>query len=137
MKKIALFIIVFFVLTGCGSNDSKNNTNNIIDKNSKKHFGTLSNATVNIYELGKSKKLLFSEKTSTGKIVDNIGNFNAHTDSFDSKKFYLYEVSGGENWDIDKDEKVDKTSTVNKMFYRAIYKGNKSHVAWWSVVSRN
>ncbi len=129
MKRTILLMITSLLLIGCGSNETKDSA---IDKTSKKYFGMLSNATVNIYELGGAKKLLFSEKTSTGKMMDDIGNFNDYSNSFDSKKFYLYEVSGGENWDIDKDAKLDKIPTTNDKFYRSIYKGSRSHVAWWS-----
>ena len=131
MKKIAILAITAFMIAGCGSENSG------IDKNSKTYFGILSNATVNIYELGREKKLISSQTTTTGNTVDAIGNIDTRTITFDPIKFYQYEVTGGENWDIDKDGVKDKISTPNNLIYRAIYKGSKSHVAWWGIEMKN
>ncbi len=125
--KIVIPIIISLILVGCSGNI------NNIDKSAKGHFGVLSNATVNIYELGGAKKLLFSEKTTMGDTVDEIGNFDTHRNTFHTTKFYQYELSGGENWDIDKNGIKDENSTPNSQVFRAIYKGSKSHVAWWGV----
>jgi hypothetical protein len=133
MKKIAI-ILISFILVGCGS--GKSSTHSEIDTSSKKHIGVLSNATVNIYELGGVKKLLFSEKTTAGDTISKIGNFNTHKKSFEAEKFYLFEISGGKNWDIDKNIILDKNPTTNSQIYRAIYKGNKTHVAWWGIKTK-
>ena len=131
MHKVVLFLLAFFIVTGCGS-DSSAKKSVKIDKNSKEYFGVIANATINIYELGGVKKRLFSGETTAGNSIEDIGNLDLRTLSFDANKFYLYEVLGGENWDIDEDGEVDTKSTPNGLLYRAVYKGTKSHVAWWS-----
>jgi hypothetical protein len=143
MKKSIMFIISIFILSGCGGGESSTTKNSIdktplittnIDKTSKAYFGTLAEATVNIYQLGEGdKRLLFTEKTSTGSTMDEIGNFNAHFDELKKNKFYQYEVIGGKNWDADKDGNLDSQPTNNEITYRAINRGIKSHVKWWSV----
>ena len=143
MKKVILLIVSIYILTGCGGGENSTTKKNInktplittnTDKTSKAYFGALSEATVNIYQLGEGdKKLLFSEKTSSGTTLQEIGNFNAHLDELNSRKFYQYEVIGGKNWDADKDGNIDSQPTNNKTTYRAINRGSKSHVKWWSV----
>lgn len=135
MMKIITLALTAFMLVGCGSGKSSV-TDTQIDKKSKVHFGVLSNATLNIYELGGAKKLLFSEKTTAGNTLDTIGNFHTPTNKFDPIKFYQYEVHGGENWDIDKDGIKDETSTQNSQIFRAIYKGKNIHVSWWAIQTK-
>ena len=132
MIKIVTATILTFILVGCGSGS----TYSKVDKKSKVHFGLLSNATIKIYELGEEKKLIFNETTSTGTTLEEIGNFDTSSISFDGAKFYQYEISGGENWDIDKDGKMDTISTQNSQVFRAVYKGKKSHVAWWGIKTK-
>jgi len=143
MKKVILLIVSIYILTGCGGGENSTVKKSIdktplvttnIDKTSKAYFGALGDATVNIYQLGEGdKKLLFSEKTSSGTTLEEIGNFNAHFDELNSKKFYQYEVIGGKNWDIDKDGNIDSLATTNETTYRAINRGSKHHVKWWRV----
>jgi hypothetical protein len=143
MKKSIMFIISIFILSGCGGGENSTAKKSIdktplittnTDKTSKAYFGTLGEATVNIYQLGVGdKKLLFTEKTSTGSTIDEIGNFNAHFDELKNNKFYQYEVIGGKNWDADRDGNLDNQPTNNETTYRAINRGSKSHVKWWSV----
>jgi hypothetical protein len=118
-------------MIGCGSGSSK--TTNKPDKKhiSKSHYGALAGATVKIYEIGTEKKLLFTQETTSGDSVKEIGNFDMHENELDSKKFYQFQITGGENWDIDKDGIKDSEPTTNSQIFRAVYKGNKSHVAWW------
>ena len=130
MRKTAILAITAFILIGCGSGNS---TDTHIDKKSKAHFGLLSNATIKIYELGGTKKLIYSDTTTTGDTLDSIGNFKTNTVSFETAKFYQYEVRDGENWDVDKDGVKDEKATPNTQIFRAIYKGKNSHVAWWGI----
>jgi hypothetical protein len=118
-------------MIGCGSQESKPKTPDSSNKKSKAHYGALSGATVKIYEIGDEKKLLFTEKTTFGESIEEIGNFNMHEKELNSKKFYQFQITGGENWDIDKDGIKDSKPTSNSQMFRAIYKGEKSHVAWW------
>ncbi len=141
MFKFLIKLIIISILTGCDGDSvrvtSLGESSLSLNKHSKEYFGTLSDATIKIYELGLGeKKLLFSENTTGGNDVNEIGNFDAHTQSFDSKIFYLYELSGGDNWDIDCDGIIDLESTKNKFIYRSIYKGKKIHVAWWGAKIR-
>jgi len=117
-------------MIGCGSGAKKTN---ILDKKyiSKTHYGTLSGAKVSIYEIGTEKKLLFTEETTYGDSIEEIGNFDMHEEELDSKTFYQFQITGGENWDIDKDGIKDEEPTPNNKIFRAVYKGKDSHVGWW------
>lgn len=142
-------LITFATLTtGCGGGAGSSDTTAVqpttedltvevtatIDKTSKSYFGTLSDATVNIYALGDGpKQLLYTESTSSGSTTAEVGNFNPHIESLESNKFYLYEVVGGHNLDTDNDGIIDETPTENKIIYRSINRGTKAHVNWWSV----
>jgi hypothetical protein len=142
MKKILInttvTLLSSLILTGCGGDS--NNTKHIdktpvvttkIDRDAKTHFGVLSDATVNIYQLVEGdRKLLFSEITSSGTTLDDIGNFNPHLAELEDKKFYLYEVTNGQNWDVDKDGNIDETPTANNNTYRSIKRGIKQHRVW-------
>lgn len=148
MKKEITIILSSLILAGCGGTSSEKKNDPIInidktpiitsttDKVSKNYYGVLGDATVNIYSLGEGpKQLIYTEKTSTGSSVDAIGNFNPHSDSLNSKKFYLYEVIGGRNWDVDNDGNIDNEATANKTIYRSINRGSKNHVLWWDVTA--
>ncbi len=139
MYKIILSILSIVTLNGCGGSSSKDVTNQPpLDKTSKNYFGILSDATVNIYELGEGdKKLLFTENTSSGQNIDEIGNFNPHFNEMQRDKFYLYEVKGGENMDANQDGIVDQKPTKNRTVYSAIYKGYKIHVGYRALKTTN
>ena len=135
-QNIIKMTIILSLLSGCGGgtlqSTSQDEVSEVLNKNAKVYFGTLSDATINIYELGSGeKRLLFSETTTMGESIDEIGNFNAHTESLNKQIFYLYELSGGKNWDIDHNGVVDSAPTINNSTYRAIYKGSRNHVVWW------
>jgi len=139
MYKTLISISALLLLwSGCNSSSSKatqqeqSNINETLNKSAKEYFGSISDATINIYELGEGeRKLLFSENTTMGENLDEIGNFNAHTQSLNSQIFYLYELIGGKNWDIDHNGIIDSVPTTNSSIYRSIYKGKQNHVAWW------
>jgi len=128
--KNIIALISIPLMIGCGSGSSKASTPSG-DKKSKAHYGVLSGATVNIYEIGTEKKLLFTQETTSGDSVSEIGNFDMHAKELDPKKFYQFQITGGENWDVNKDGIKDEKPTPNTQVFRAVYKGNKSHVGWW------
>jgi len=150
MKKLILIPLLLssYILSGCTTQkETKKEQKKIdktvliksnIDRNSKNYFGLLSDATVNIYELGQGdKKLLFSEKTSSGFTKAEIGNFDAHLSDLNKHKFYLYEVKGGVNFDFDKDGDIDQTATKNDKLFRTINRGSKTHLSWWKDKTKN
>ncbi len=141
MRYTLLYLILSIFLAGCGGEETKSAATakeKRTDTRSKSAFGYLANATVHIYDLTEGKKtLLFTEKTSSGKSLDEIGNFKDHVKDFHPKKFYQLEVSGGENWDSDKDGILDHTASKNRYTYRTIYKGHKPHISWWKSPGRN
>ncbi len=140
MYKYIMTVILILTISGCGGSSKKSAQPNetILDTTAKRYFGILSNASVNIYELGEGeKRLLFSETTSSGQTVKESGNFNPHFDALDPNKYYLYEIKGGENIDIDKDGVVDETPSTNRKVYSAVYKGHKLHVAYRELKTTN
>ncbi len=140
MYKIIITVIITFTLAGCGDSSSKKISldETLLDKTSKRNFGLLADATVNIYELGDGeKRLLFTETTSTGQTVNEIGNFDPHFSELERDKFYLYEVKGGENMDADNDGTIDEIPVKNHTIYSAIYKGYKIHLGYRSLKTTN
>jgi hypothetical protein len=129
---IASLMVTSIFFTGCGGSSSKLSSGNdddspaeTIKKHAKAQLGVLANATVKIYELGSSPhKLLFTETTTSGKTVAAIGNFNAHENELAASKYYLYEVQGGNDWDIDDDGVLDITPTLNKGMFRSVVLGS-------------
>jgi hypothetical protein len=139
MYKIIIFSILFTFLSGCGgtgsaSSSSDNDGDIVYDRGAKAYFGYLANAKVELYALnGETKQLLFTEYTTNGESLDDIGNFDPHMRDMDIEKRYMYQVSGGMNWDTDEDGIKDSEASANKKVYRAIYQAYKPKVAWWVV----
>ena len=93
----------------------------------KAQLGVLSHAKVKLYELNKvEKKLLATEFTSNGESIEGIGNFNLHLEKLKENRFYLYEVSGGEDYDVNDDGVIDNSATLNKGVFHLLVKG--SHI---------
>lgn len=97
-------------------------TPEIVEKNAKALLGVLSDAMVKIFELGTSPhKLIATEITTSGDTIEAIGNFNTHENKLNNDKFYLYEVHGGKDMDVDDDDGiVDNVPTI----FRAVVKGS-------------
>ena len=96
-----------------------------IDKRGKAQLGVLSKATVKLYELtGEEKKLLATELTTHGETIESIGNFNLHLEKLIDDKLYLYEVSGGEDYDVDDDGVIDDIPTQNKGIFHLLALGS-------------
>jgi len=127
-------LVSLFLLTGCGGGsdgESNLNTNDNTSSSSTTTYataqlGNLANATVKIYvvEDNGSLTLKWSEQTSSGDTLDEIGKFDLHTQDLDPDRFYLYKVNGGEDWDADDDGIRDENATINDGVIRAIAKGN-------------
>ena len=138
MRVIYSYLIVtltlLFILSSCegengnGNSLTKNNPTPLPIANSQgtAQLGNLANARVKIYKIENSgkKTLLWKEETSAGDSLDKIGKFNLHNSSLEDDTFYLYEVSGGEDWDADDNGVKDNTYTQNKGKIRAIAKGS-------------
>ncbi|MCK4441814.1 MAG: hypothetical protein KAU90_07385, partial [Sulfurovaceae bacterium] len=149
MKRLYIFFILLF-LVGCGSNnrgtDEQNSSNRVTDisdnnsstistndlvndnnvtKIGKAQLGVISNGTVKLYELsGADKKLLATEKTTVGDRIDEIGNFNLNIEKVDDNKYYLYEVSGGDDYDIEDDGIINTVPKSNEGVFHLIAKGS-------------
>ena len=142
MKRFTFVCIVTATILfhGCGggaaSSDNSDNsrTKRTLDNQSKKSFGYLADADVKIYLLQNGrKKLLFTEKTSNGETLDEIGNFNRHINAMHPGNYYQIEITGGKNWDADNDGIKDAKPTPSHDTWRAIYKGHQNHIGWWSI----
>jgi hypothetical protein len=88
-------------------------------------LGNLADAVVNIYEISPdgTKVLRWKETTSEGSSLEEIGKFNPHIEELNDEAYYLYEVSGGEDWDSNDDGIIDDKPTENKGTIRLIAKG--------------
>ena len=111
--------------------DTNSTTDNnhpiIVKKSGKAQLGVLSKATVKLYELnGLEKKLLATTVTSSGETIENIGNFNLYLEKLEDNKFYLYEVNGGEDYDVDDNGVIDNNPTPNQGIFHLLVLG--SHI---------
>jgi len=126
-KLLFISIATALTLTACGGNggssDTPKTTLAAVSNNAKAQLGVLSNATVKIFEVG-SNTVLFTEQTSSGNNIGTIGNFKAHEKTLNDKKHYIYEVSGGDDWDVNDDGIVDASPMANKGKFRSIVKGS-------------
>jgi len=127
MKKYRILYLIFalfFIACGGGNTNLGFNYNTgKIDAKAK--LGRLSDAKVEIYEIENdgTETLKWEEKTSKSDSLDDIGKFNSHINELSPNRLYLYEVIGGENWDVDEDGKKDSRSTTNKGVLRALANG--------------
>jgi len=95
-------------------------------KNGIVKLGAIADANVSIYMINSigETELLWSEKTSKGEDIGDIGLFVAHEDDLDVNKWYIYQVEGGLNWDLNGDGIKDDNASVNKSVLRSIAKGS-------------
>ncbi|CAA6809454.1 MAG: Unknown protein, partial [uncultured Sulfurovum sp.] len=106
------------------TNDS--NKSVVVDDNlfGKAQLGVMSKAKVKLYELeGMEKKLLATQLTTHGESIETIGNFNLYLEKLEEHKFYLYEVEGGEDYDVDDNGIIDESPTQNKGVFHLLVKG--------------
>ncbi|BDY11839.1 LVIVD repeat-containing protein [Hydrogenimonas cancrithermarum] len=95
------------------------------DLTSVAQLGYLAGAEVKIYEVASdgTKTLLFTETTSEGDISTS-GRFDGHAADLEDGKWYLYEVSGGNDIDADDDGSLDTTPTINRGVVHLFAKGS-------------
>jgi len=119
------------ILTGCGGGSGSDTTDgtsgSITTTYATAQLGNLANATVEIFEVedNGSLTLKWSEQTSSGDRLDEIGKFDLHAQDLKPDRFYLYKVSGGEDWDADDDGVKDANYTLNRGTVRAVAKGSE------------
>ncbi|HHD84101.1 MAG TPA: hypothetical protein ENK93_04420 [Campylobacteraceae bacterium] len=137
MYQILTLLTLLVFAGGCGSQHATAQKEEILpDTHAKTFFGALANATVTIRELGKEDEApLFTEHTSAGKTLDEIGNFDPHLRHMQRQKRYLLEVRGGMNYDSDRDGEIDETPAPNTTVYRTVYQGYRPKIAWWGTGS--
>ena len=96
-----------------------------VDEKARAGIGLWGDAGVKIYKLedNGTKSLVFTEVTSSYGTYEEIGRFDSHRLELEKDKFYLYEVSGGEEYDENKDGVLDVEKTPNLGTLHAIVKG--------------
>jgi len=99
---------------------------NDIDEYGIAGIGRWANAQVNIYriEVNGTKSLVFNDTTSVANELNSIGLFDSHKLDLNESDFYIYEINGGEENDIDNDGVIDPTPTTNQGTIHAIIKGS-------------
>ena len=120
MKLVKLLLFTSLLLLGLvGCSNTKDSVKGTV------MLGNIANATVKIYEVDSNglKKLLWSELSSDAKNLADIGKFNVHQSKLKANQLYLYEVSGGEDWDYNDDGIKDSSFTQNQGTFRSIIYG--------------
>ncbi|WP_353662457.1 hypothetical protein [Hydrogenimonas sp. SS33] len=121
------------ILLGCGGSGSSEasggSRGSTILATAK--LGNLANANVTIYKVEDNGTLasLWSETTSSGKTLGEIGKFDSHVDDLNDTDIYLYEVEGGKDWDVNDTGVMDPNYTINKGIIRAISSGSEIKAA--------
>lgn len=123
--RIIKYMLLALVFLGCGTQDNVLGEASVVEKQKgKAQLGVLSKATVKLYELnGVERKLLATDVTSSGTTIDEIGNFRLFLHKLENEKFYLYEISGGEDYDVEDDGRINTTPTSNKGTFNLLVKG--------------
>ena len=121
-------LVIILMITGCsggGSNNEEISNYKPLTDYGTALLGNLAEAEVKIYEVNSdgTQNLLWEETTSSGEILEEIGNFNMHVNELEDGKVYLYRVIGGCDWDVNDDGIKDDTCTQNKGIIRAISLG--------------
>ncbi len=139
--KFSFFILFFFsfVLFSCsggGGSGSSNTGNQETYITGKVILGNLANATVEIFHVKNdgSLELKWTEITSDGDTLNDIGNFNTHADEMDNNELYIYQATGGTNWDVDDNGIKDDIGTPNNGIIRAVVVGKEAKEAGNSLV---
>ncbi|RKY54774.1 MAG: hypothetical protein DRP93_04710, partial [Candidatus Neomarinimicrobiota bacterium] len=104
-----------------------------VDEYAEAGLGRWGDASVKIYKIedNATKTLKFSETTSIGSDVNATGVFASHRLELEQDSFYIYEVSGGEDYDANNDGVLDITPTANKGIIHAVIKGSwVRHINW-------
>jgi len=123
--KLLISIFIGIIYIGCGNGNGNGYVNN--SSTGTAYLGNLADANVSIYEFdsgGLTKTLKWNEITSSGDTLDEIGKFNTHSEELDKNKLYLYEVTGGIDFDSDDDGIKDTHGSENNGTIRALVKGS-------------
>ncbi|WP_297523417.1 DUF4214 domain-containing protein [Thermococcus sp.] len=87
-------------------------------------MGRLANARVSIYKVNSNGRMekIYTETTTPAAELEGIGYFRMPKD-LEMSAYYVIQVSGGENWDVDNDGMIDPKPTPNRGVIRSIAKG--------------
>jgi hypothetical protein len=109
-------------INGCTINLNSSGNQGSVEK---AKLTNLANAEVKIFKIKDdgSTTLLFTETTSDGTSLDEIGYFSTHIETLNIDEYYIYQVSSGVNWDSNNDGLKDDTFTNNNGTIRVIAKG--------------
>ena len=126
LKSVGIGSIVAFSLLGCGGGGSSSSTNLKKSVDGIVELGRVAGATVKIFELDNKKKTLKWTETTSGDAsskLNEMGVFNSHSNDMDLNKIYIFEVSGGKDWDADDNGVKDGSPVVNNGSFRLVTKG--------------
>ena len=120
----ALLFALGLTFQGCGGSDDEGTTPQATQTQTYgvAQLGNLAYATVNIYKIDQngSQTLKWTQTTTSGQTLDDMGKFDIHLSELEDNQFYLYEVIGGEDWDYDDDGVLDTRYTYNNGTIHAI-----------------
>jgi len=130
IRNIGFGSVVAFTLIGCGGGSSSSSTSSLAEQSAQGivELGRVGEATVKIYELnGADKTLKWTEKTSGDETtpLEKIGMFDSHSAEMDADKLYMYEVTGGTDWDVNDDgiKENPENAKLNTGGFRLATKG--------------
>jgi len=104
---------------------STSSTTSVTNTKGVAYLGNIASATVNIYEMDVdgNRLLRWTETTSGGTLLEEIGLFDTHSSELSADKYYLYEIVGGEDWDSNDDGVLDQNATINNGVFISIVQG--------------
>ncbi|WP_457638836.1 LVIVD repeat-containing protein [Persephonella sp.] len=127
LRKIILTVgaLSVSVLFSCSNGGGSVSTSEPAPVYGTAQLGNLAEASVEIYELtdNGSPVLKWTETTSSGETLDEIGKFNTHAGEMEDEKYYIIKITGGQDWDTDDNGLIDSLPTDNKGTIRLIASG--------------
>jgi len=105
-----LFVFCIF-LHGCGGGGSGNSDGAVVT--GRALLGTLTDATVNVYDCKDLDNTIFTTITSTSTRPDQAGLIEIPEAILDDESIYLIKISGGKDIDADHDGAIDHSPTDN------------------------
>ncbi len=90
-------------------------------------LGNLAGATVEVFRIDDDGSLVsvYQTTTSSGSTLSQMGRFDTRASSLADDGLYVFQISGGMDWDADDDGVMDTSPTTNDGVIRAVALGSE------------
>ena len=128
IRNVGFSLSIALNLIGCGGGGSSSSTSIKQSVQGIAELGRLAGAKVEIYELHNGEKKLKWTETTSGDAnsdLNTMGIFDSHSVDMDLNRLYIFEVTGGTDWDVNDDGIKDAPAEAkaNTGILRSVTKG--------------